>query len=150
MPKSPVLTEKRKRYVGLPVQIKYAVGLTLVAGFTLLSMIFVMAWFIQRNYSLFMGDELGISAQVIEIVHHEQKLLELSLFILFLASIVVMWHYNVTCGCMRKAIGPVSFVFVRTTSSRKSKSFSIRSAGPKSRHQKRGNTSGRNSGHSPS
>ena len=75
-----------KRYQGLPIQLKYAMILTLVSGFTALVMIFVMAWFIQRNYNLFMGDELGVSTQVIEIVRHEQKLLEISLFILFVVN----------------------------------------------------------------
>lgn len=68
-------------------------------------MIFVMAWFIQRNYNLFMGDELGVSAQVIEVVRHEQKLLEISLFILFLASISVM--FAATLYVTRKLTGPV-------------------------------------------
>ena len=74
----------QRKYRGLPIQLKYAMVLTIVSAFTALVMIFVMAWFIQRNYSLFMGDELGISAQVIEVVRHEQRVLEISLFILFL------------------------------------------------------------------
>ncbi len=65
--------------------------LTLTGGFTSLVMIFVMAWFIQRNYNLFMGDELGISAQVVQIVRHEQRILETWLFILFLFSILAMF-----------------------------------------------------------
>ncbi len=79
--------------------------LTVVSAFTALVTIFVMAWFIQRNYSLFMGDELGISAQVIEVVRHEQKLLELSLFILFLFTITAMFAtaFYVT----RRLTGPV-------------------------------------------
>ena len=94
-----------RKYQGLPVQLKYAVLLTLVAGFTALVMIFVMAWFIQRNYNLFMGDELGVSSQVIEVVRHEQKVLEVSLFLLFLLSISVtfMSAFYVT----RKLTGPV-------------------------------------------
>lgn len=94
-----------RKYHGLPVQMKYAMLLTLVAGFTTLVMIFVMAWFIQRNYNLFMGDELGVSAQVIEIVRREQKLLELSLFVLFLFSITVM--FTATFYVTRKLTGPV-------------------------------------------
>ncbi len=94
-----------RKYQGLPVQLKYAMGLTLVAGFTTLVMIFVMAWFIQRNYNLFMGDELGVSAQVIEVVRREQKLLEISLFILFLFSITVM--FTATFYATRKLTGPV-------------------------------------------
>ena len=85
---SPYYSEAR-RFRGLPIQLKYAVILTVVAGFTSLLMIFVMAWFIQRNYNLFLADELGLSAQVIEIVRHEQHILELSLFVLFLVSITV-------------------------------------------------------------
>ena len=46
-----------------------------------------MAWFIQRNYNLFMGDELGVSAQVVQIVRHEQRILETWLFILFILSL---------------------------------------------------------------
>jgi signal transduction histidine kinase len=79
--------------------------ITLIAGFTTLVMIFVMAWFIQRNYNLFMGDELGVSAQVVEIVRREQKLLELSLFVLFLFSITVM--FTVTFYVTRKLTGPI-------------------------------------------
>lgn len=75
----------------LPVQLKYIMYLTLTGGFTSLVMIFVMAWFIQRNYNLFMGDELGVSAQVVQIVRHEQKILETWLFILFVLSILVMF-----------------------------------------------------------
>lgn len=94
-----------RKHHGLPVQLKYAMGLTLVAGFTTLVMIFVMAWFIQRNYNLFMGDELGVSSQVIEVVRREQKLLEISLFILFLFSITVM--FTATFYATRKLTGPV-------------------------------------------
>ena len=94
-----------RKYHGLPVQLKYAMFLTLVSAFSALVMIFVMAWFIQRNYSLFMGDELGISAQVIEVVRHEQKLLELSLFILFLFSITVT--FMATFYVTRKLTGPM-------------------------------------------
>jgi len=94
-----------RKFHGLPIQLKYAMFLTLVAGFTTLVMIFVMAWFIQRNYNLFMGDELGVSAQVIEVVRHEQKLLEISLFILFLFSITVM--FTATFYVTRKLTGPI-------------------------------------------
>jgi len=95
----------QRKLHGLPVQLKYAVLLTLTAGFTLLVMIFVMAWFIQRNYTLFMGDELGVSSQVVEIVRREQSLLESTLFILFLVSISVMFAaaFYVT----RKLTGPL-------------------------------------------
>ena len=101
---SSAYTNERK-YAGLPVQLKYAMLLTLCAGFTALVMIFVMAWFIQRNYNLFMGDELGVSAQVIEVVRHEQKILEISLFFLFLFSITVM--FAATFYVTRKLTGPV-------------------------------------------
>lgn len=94
-----------RRYRGLPIQLKYAVLLTLVAAFSALIMIFVMAWFIQRNYNLFMGDELGVSAQIIEIVRHEQRLLELSLFVLFLFSITVT--FTATLYVTRKLTGPM-------------------------------------------
>ncbi len=95
----------RRQYRGLPIQLKYAMVLTLVSAFTALVMIFVMAWFIQRNYSLFMGDELGISAQVIEVVRHEQRLLEISLFFLFLFSITMTFAaaFYVT----RRLTGPI-------------------------------------------
>jgi HAMP domain-containing protein len=95
----------QSRYAGLPTQLKYAMLLTLVAGFMTLLMIFVMAWFIQRNYNLFMGDELGISAQVIEVVRHEQRLLEVSLFVLFLLSITIT--FTTTFFVTRKLTGPV-------------------------------------------
>lgn len=52
-----------------------------------------------------MGDELGVSAQVIEVVRHEQKLLEISLFILFLFSITVI--FTATFYVTRKLTGPV-------------------------------------------
>jgi cytochrome b subunit of formate dehydrogenase len=95
----------RRQYRGLPIQLKYAMVLTLVSAFTALVMIFVMAWFIQRNYSLFMGDELGISAQVIEVVRHEQRVLEISLFVLFLFSITMTFAaaFYVT----RRLTGPI-------------------------------------------
>lgn len=95
----------QRKYQGLPIQLKYAMFLTLVSGFTALVMIFVMAWFIQRNYNLFMGDELGVSAQVIEVVRHEQKLLEISLFILFLFTITVV--FTATFYVTRKLTGPI-------------------------------------------
>ena len=71
----------------------------------MLLMIFVMGWFIQRNYTLFMGDELGVSSQVVEIVRREQNLLEMSLLILFLVSITVIFAaaFYVT----RKLTGPL-------------------------------------------
>ena len=96
---------ERRKIRGLPVQLNYAVGLTLVAGFTTLLIIFAMAWFIQRNYNLFLGDELGISPQIIEIVRHEQNLLEISLLILFLLSITVM--FAATLYVTRRLTGPV-------------------------------------------
>ncbi len=79
--------------------------LTLTTGFLSLITIFVMAWFVQRNYNLFMGDELGISAQVIQIVRHEQRLLEMSLFFLFLVSITIT--FAVALHVTRKLTGPV-------------------------------------------
>src|SRR5271154_223730 len=94
-----------RKFHGLPIQLKYAMFLALVGGFMTLVMIFVMAWFIQRNYNLFMGDELGVSAQVIEVVRHEQRLLELSLFTLFLLSITVM--FTAAFYVTRKLTGPV-------------------------------------------
>ncbi len=94
-----------RNFRGLPVQLKYAVGLTLVSAFVALVMIFVMAWFIQRNYSLFMGDELGLSAQVIGVVRHEQRLLEVSLFLLFLFSITVT--FSAAFYATRRLTGPV-------------------------------------------
>lgn len=98
--------QKRRRRVNLPVQLKYAALLSLTAGFISLLMIFVMAWFIQRNYTLFMADELGVSAQVVEIVRNEQQLLEVSLFLLFIFSITVMFaaSFYVT----RRLTGPVA------------------------------------------
>jgi len=97
--------QQQRRFRGLPIQLKYAMGLTLVSAFTALVMIFVMAWFIQRNYSLFMGDELGISAQVIEVVRHEQKLLEISLFLLFLFTISVA--FAAAFFATRRLTGPI-------------------------------------------
>src|SRR5580698_2284364 len=94
-----------RRYHGLPIQLKYAMLLTLVAAFTTLVMIFVMAWFIQRNYNLFMGDELGVSAQVLEVVRHEQRILEISLFAMFLVTISVT--FAATFYVTRKLTGPV-------------------------------------------
>jgi len=94
-----------RKYHGLPIQLKYAMFLTLVGGFTALVMIFVMAWFIQRNYNLFMGDELGVSSQVIQIVRNEQKLLEICLFMLFLFSITIM--FAATLHVTRKLTGPI-------------------------------------------
>ena len=103
MPVSEISNQRRLR--GLPVQLKYAVLLTLVAGFTSLLMIYVMAWFIQRNYNLFMSDELGLSAQVIEIVRHEREILEISLLVLFLFSITIM--FLATLYVTRRITGPI-------------------------------------------
>jgi signal transduction histidine kinase len=82
--------------------------LTLTGGFTSLVMIFVMAWFIQRNYNLFMGDELGVSAQVVQIVRHEQRILETWLFILFLFSILTM--FIATFLMIRKLTTPIAAI----------------------------------------
>lgn len=98
--------DRRKRFYSFPILLKYTVGLTLISGFMNLVMIFVMAWFIQRNYTLFMGDELGVSAQVIELVRREQRLLELSLFLLFLGASSVT--FAVTFFVIRKLLGPVA------------------------------------------
>jgi len=68
-------------------------------------MIFIMAWFIQRNYNLFLGDELGLSAQVIEVVRSEQRLLEISLFVLFLLSIT--FSFAASLFVTRKLTGPL-------------------------------------------
>ncbi len=87
------------------MQIKYTVLLTLISGFLLLLMIFVMAWFIQRNYNLFMGDELGVSSQVVEIVKREQRMLEMTLFVLFCVAITVM--FSATFYVTRKLTGPL-------------------------------------------
>ncbi len=95
----------RRRNHGLPLQLKYAMILTLVAACTSLLMIFVMSWFIQRNYNLFMGDELGLSAQVIEVLSHEQQLLEVTLFSLFLVSTIVT--FVCTFYVTRKLTGPM-------------------------------------------
>lgn len=94
-----------RRSHGMSIQLKYTMLLTVIAGFTTLLMIFVMAWFIQRNYNLFMGDELGISTQVIEIVRNEQRLLEICLFVLFLTTISVM--FATAFFVTRKLTGPV-------------------------------------------
>lgn len=93
MPRENSITgiEHPRKLRALPLQLKYVMYLTLTGGFTSLVMIFVMAWFIQRNYNLFMGDELGVSAQVVQIVRHEQRILETWLFILFLFSILTMF-----------------------------------------------------------
>ena len=98
-------TKNQRKFQGLPVQLKYAMFLTLVVGFTALITIFVMAWFIQRNYNLFMGDELGISAQVVEMVRREQKMLEYSLFFLFVISITITFLSSLYVT--RKLTGPI-------------------------------------------
>ena len=89
----------------MPVQLKYAVILTLITATMNLFLTFVVAWFVQRNYNLFMGDELGISAQVVEIVRREQLLLEWALLILFLASVIVT--FAATLFVTRKLTGPI-------------------------------------------
>jgi HAMP domain-containing protein len=96
---------ERRRSHTLPVQLKYAMILTLVAASCSLFMISVMGWFIQRNYNLFLGDELGISAQVIQVVKHEQRILEMSLFLLFIASTTCM--FVATFYVTRKLTGPM-------------------------------------------
>jgi methyl-accepting chemotaxis protein len=96
---------ERRKVKTLPIQLKYAALLTMAASFTSLILIFVMAWFIQRNYRLFMGDELGISSQVISLVKKEQQLLEISLFVLFLFSIIST--FAAAFFVSRKLIGPM-------------------------------------------
>ena len=97
--------KEQRKLQGLPIQLKYAMFLTLVVGFTALITIFVMAWFIQRNYNLFMGDELGVSAQVIQMVRREQRLLEFSLFFLFIVSVAVTFLSSLYVT--RKLTGPI-------------------------------------------
>lgn len=101
----PKLPLERRRIKSFPIQLKYAVVMTLVTGAGSLLTIFVMAWFIQRNYNLLVGDELGISAQVIEVVRREQQLLETSLFVLFLFTVTTSFFaaFYIT----RKLTGPV-------------------------------------------
>ena len=101
-------TDRPRQLRTLPVQLKYVMYLTLTGGFTSLVMIFVMAWFIQRNYNLFMGDELGVSAQVVQIVRHEQRILETWLFILFLFSILIM--FIATFLMIRKLTTPIAAI----------------------------------------
>jgi HAMP domain-containing protein len=102
-PTSKNLPERRFR--SLPVQLKYTMLMTLAGGLTALVMIFVMAWFIQRNYNLFMGDELGVSAQVVEIVRREQRFLETSLFLLFLFSVTAL--FGISLYVTRRLTGPL-------------------------------------------
>lgn len=102
------VTNRPRQLRTLPVQLKYVMYLTLTGGFTSLVMIFVMAWFIQRNYNLFMGDELGVSAQVVQIVRHEQRILETWLFILFLFSILTM--FIATFLMIRKLTTPIAAI----------------------------------------
>lgn len=89
----------------MPIQIKYAVCLTLVTAFVNLISTFVVAWFVQRNFNLFMGDELGISAQVIAIVRKEQQLLEWALLVLFITSILIT--FGATLYVTRRLTGPI-------------------------------------------
>jgi cytochrome b subunit of formate dehydrogenase len=96
---------ERRRTHSLPIQLKYAMILTLVAASSSLILISVMGWFIQRNYDLFLGDELGVSAQVIEVVKHEQRLLELALFALFIVTTAIV--FMVTFYVTRKLTGPM-------------------------------------------
>lgn len=96
---------RRKQFRTYPLQLKYALYLTVASGFLSLVMIFVMAWFIQRNYNLFLGDELGVSAQVVSIVRHEQKILEFSLLFLFLFTTLSM--FAATFYVTRKITGPI-------------------------------------------
>lgn len=98
-------SRNQRKLQGLPIQLKYAMFLTLVVGFTALVTIFVMAWFIQRNYNLFMGDELGVSTQVIQMVRREQRLLEVSLFFLFVISVTVTFLSSLYVT--RKLTGPI-------------------------------------------
>ena len=106
IPNSAKFPTKRRRYYSPPVQLKYAVLLSVISGFVSLAMIFVMAWFMQRNYTLFLGDELGVSTQVIEIVRQEQKMLEIALFILFLFSISI--SFTASFIITRKLTGPIN------------------------------------------
>jgi hypothetical protein len=101
----PIAPPERRHFRSLPVQVKYAVLLTLMSGFLFLVMIFTMGFFIQRNYNLFMGDELGVSSQVVEIVRREQRLLESTLFILFCVSVTGM--FAATFYVTRKLTGPL-------------------------------------------
>ena len=97
---------QRKRYYSLPIPLKYSFNLSIISAALSLLTMFVMAWFLQRNYNLFLGDELGISIQVREMISHEKELLEKSLFLLFLISVTVMF----TCSffIIRKITGPIA------------------------------------------
>jgi len=94
-----------RKLQALPVQMKYTMLMTLSAGVMGLIMIFVMAFFIQRNYTIFMGDELGVSAQVVEIVRSEQRTLEITLFFLFITSVLITFGFSFFVT--RRLVGPM-------------------------------------------
>lgn len=96
---------ERRSLKSLPIQLKYATVLTLISSSASLAMMFVMAWFIQRNYSLFMSTDLGISSQVLDIVRREQRLLETSLVILFLVSLILI--FGTAFYITRRLTGPI-------------------------------------------
>ena len=101
----PSTPNRRRPLHNIPIQLKYAVILTLVTAFLNLVTTFVIAWFVQRNYNLFMGDELGISARVVEIVRGEQQLLEWALLIAYLTSVLVT--FAATFIVTQKLTGPI-------------------------------------------
>lgn len=96
---------KRRKYYTLPIQLKYTVVLSLAASSLFLIMVFVTAWFLERNYNIFLGDELGISSQVVHMVRNEQRILEVVLFILFLVSVTLM--FATAFFVTRKLTGPI-------------------------------------------
>lgn len=89
----------------LPSYLKFSSQYTLVGSIISLVHLLVFAWFIQRNYSLFTSEGIGLSPQVIETVKREQTLLEISLLLLFLFSIFTFFTYSFYIT--RKMFGPI-------------------------------------------
>ena len=102
------LLKSRRKVASLALQLKYAVLLTLVSSLLSLIMMFVLAWFVQRNYSLFLGDGMGIPPHIVDAVRREEHLLELSLFFLFMVTIAVT--FGVALHVTRRLTGPVAAV----------------------------------------
>ncbi len=79
--------------------------MTLSIGSIVLGMIFTLVWFLQRNYTLFVGEEQGLSQQVIEVIQKEQKLIELGLSIGFIITLLMI--FTVSFFITRRLTEPV-------------------------------------------
>lgn len=80
---------QRKYFKRFPLQMKYSLLLTLVVSSLTLILIFIVGWFIQRNYDLFTSQALSLSVQMNAILDREKNILQLSLVLIFILTFII-------------------------------------------------------------